>query len=168
MSQLAISMLDPRGRCNRTGLIVAALIMLSVEAAVALGLLGAGRRLDDPAVLPLKAALVYLAVSAAAQRLHDLGRSAWGLLWAFLALIGWAVALAVVVMLNVSPEQMAVGETGHAIVLAGVAVPLLAMLLWLHFAPGMKGANRFGPAPAGLGFARAERQVAGTTHAVAA
>ena len=35
-------------------------------------------------------------------------------------------------------------------------LPVLALLLWLHFAPGMAGPNRFGPAPDRLGFARHE------------
>lgn len=149
-----LPMFDPRGRCNRKGLVIAAAVMLSVEVIVALGLWTSGRRLDDPAVLPLKAAMVYLAISAAAQRLHDLGRSAWVIVWALLGLIGWSVVLAVAVMLNLPPEQLAPGETGHMIVFAGVAVPLVAALLWLHFAPGMTCANRFGPVPKELGFAR--------------
>jgi uncharacterized membrane protein YhaH (DUF805 family) len=159
---------DPRGRCNRKGLVVAAAVMLSVEVIVALGLWTSARRLDDPAVLPLKVAMVYLAISAASQRLHDLGRSAWSILWALLALIGWSLVLAVAVMLNLPPEQLAPGERGHMIVFAGVAVPLVAALLWLHFAPGKTCANRFGPVPTGLGFARSVRAEASEPVAVAA
>ncbi len=145
---------DPRGRCNRKGLVIAAGMMLAVELIVASGLWASGRQLDDKAVLPIKALLIYLAFSAAAQRLHDVGRSAWNMAWAMLALIGWSVVLAVAVMLNMPPEQLAPGERGHLIVFAGVALPLVTALLWLHFAPGMSGANRFGPTPQGLGFAQ--------------
>ncbi len=159
---------DPRGRCNRMGLVIAAAVMLSVEVIVALGLWTSGRRLDDPAVLPLKVAMIYLAISAAAQRLHDLGRSAWCIFWGMAALICWSVVLAIAVMLHLPPEKIAPGETGHMIVFAGVAVPLVAALLWLHFAPGMTCANRFGPAPTGLGFARHARADDGAPVAVAA
>ncbi len=153
-----VSMLDPRGRCNRKGLLIAAIVMLSIDIAAGLGLWASGRRLDDPLVMPLKAALIYLAISAAAQRLHDLGHSAWAMLWAMLGLVGWSVVLGITVILQVPPEKMAVGETGHLIVLTGIALPLLGLLLWMHFAAGMTGANRFGPEPSGLGFSRRPSQ----------
>ena len=148
------SMLDPRGRCNRKGLLIAAVVMLVVEAVAGLGLWAAERALNDPILLPFKAAMIYLAVSAAAQRLHDLGLSAWRIGWATLAIFGWCIAVTLAAMVTFGPERMAPGEAGFTIVFASLLMPMLVMLLWLHFAPGEPGSNRFGPEPEALGFAR--------------
>lgn len=163
-----LALLDPRGRCNRKGLVLAALLMVAAEIVLGLAMWASGRMLDDPLVLTFKAALVYLAFSAASQRLHDLGRSALWIPVAMLALIAWAFALAVAAAFYLPPERMAPGETGFAIVFAGLVVPMLATLAWLHFAPGIPSANRFGPAPDRLGFARAARATPDTSALEAA
>ncbi len=155
LQPLILSLIDPRGRCNRKGLFVAAAIMLGAEIILGLGLWASERTLDDPLVVAIKAALIYLAFSAAIQRLHDLGRSAWAMLWASLAMLGWSLALAFAVVLQMPPDAMEPGKLGFAIVFGGIALPMLAMLLWLHFAPGEAKPNKYGPIPEGLGFARA-------------
>lgn len=154
LQPLILSLIDPRGRCNRKGLLIAAAIMLVVEIVVGVGLWASERALDDPSVVAIKAALIYLAFSAAIQRLHDLGRSAWAMLWATLAMIVWSVVLAFAVMLQMPPEALEPGKLGFAIVFAGIALPMLGMLLWLHFAPGEPSPNKYGAIPSGLGFAR--------------
>ena len=151
---LIAALLDPRGRCNRKGLFVAAVSMLGVEIATSGLALAAGYGLDAPVLMPAKLVLFYAALAVAAQRLHDLGLSAWRMLWAAVALIAWSFAFTFGVMVYVPPENMAPGGSGFAIVLAGVGVPMLALLLWLHFAPGMAGPNRFGPVPDALGFSQ--------------
>src|SRR5262245_28689841 len=156
-SGFLVNILDPRGRCNRRGLLIAALVMLAVEAGTGAWLWLAGGSLDDPIALAIKAMLVYAAISAAAQRLHDTGRSAWLIPWALLGIVVWAFTLAIAAMLALAPEQMQPGERGFNIVFGGVLLPMLAMLLWMHFAPGEPRSNRFGPVPRGHGFARRGR-----------
>lgn len=131
-----------------------AAVMVAFEALLAAAVWFSERSFDDPLVLAFKAMLLWWAISAAAQRLHDLGRSAWWMLWTALAVIAWAFAVALAVVLHYPPEQMAPGEAGYLVVLACIAAPLLAALLWLHFARGQTQDNKHGPVPAGWGFAR--------------
>jgi len=170
LQPLFLSLVDPRGRCNRKGLLMAAAIMLGVEVVAGLGMWASERTLDDPLVVAIKVALFYLAVSAAIQRLHDLGRSAWNMLWASLAMLVWSVVLAFAVVVQMPPDQMEPGKLGFAVVFAGIALPMLAMLLWLHFAPGESKSNRYGAIPGALGFARVTHSHAEpmTPHATSA
>lgn len=154
LQSLFLSMLDPRGRCNRRGLLLAAVTMLTIEAVALLGLWYAGLGLDTPVAMAIKAGVIYLAIAATIQRLHDLGQSAWNLVWAALALIAWSVLLGLAVLMTIPAGQAGPGDLEQAIVFTGLAMPMLSMLLWLHFAPGESGANRFGPEPDWLGFAR--------------
>lgn len=154
LQPLLLSLFDPRGRCNRKGLFLAALLMLVVEVLLGVALWVSERPFSDPYVLVVKTVLIYMALSAAAQRLHDLGHSALCLLWASLALFSWAFVLGFIVVLQFPPEQLAAGQLGYSILFVGLLQPMLVMLLWLHFARGEEGPNRYGPVPDGLGFSR--------------
>lgn len=167
MHALIVSMMDPRGRCDRRGLLLAALVMLGVEVAMLLGLWATGGSLSHPVLFPIKAGLIYLAISAAIQRLHDLGHSGWALLWAAIGLMAWAAVLAIGAISQLPPERLVPGEIGHVIVFGGTLVPLLAGLLWLHFSPGQAGSNDYGPAPGSFGFARAVDGTAATPTSTA-
>ena len=156
--RIVLDILDPRGRCNRRGLLIAALVMMAVQAAAGLWLWLSGRGIDEPVVLVLKAVSIYAAVSVAAQRLHDAGLSAWRILWATLALLAWSAGLGLALIMSLPPEQLQPGAIGFSIMLSGVSLPMLAMLTWMHLAPGEPRANRFGPVPRGNGFSRRERQ----------
>lgn len=151
---LIISLVDPRGRCNRRGLLIAALLMLGVEAVMGMLMWLTGRGLDDPLMTPTKIAVLYLAFAASSQRLHDLGKSSIRIAWAMAALIAWAVAVCIATMLSLPPDRMAPGETGFLIVSLATMLPMLVMLLWLHLGRGEPGPNRYGPVPTGWGFAR--------------
>ena len=76
-------------------------------------------------------AAVYLVVQM--RRLHDIGRSGW---WAVAAFVG---ALAVTVPLEV------LGLSDPAIAVAAVAT--LVPLIWIGVVPGDREPNRFGPPP---------------------
>lgn len=151
---LPVALLDPRGRCNRKGLLVAAMILLAVEALAGLGLLVSGRGLLDPIALAVKGIVLWAAIAAAAQRLHDIGRTAWMLLWGMLAWIALAFVAGIAVALVLPPEKLAIGQPGFLVVLAATTLPAMAALLWLHLAAGEPRANRYGPMPDGLGFSR--------------
>lgn len=152
------ALMDPRGRTNRKGLLVAAGLLLAAEVAIASWIWMTDRSFGDVLLWPIKALLIYMAVSAAARRMHDIGLSAWRLFGAFLALMVWSFGLAITVMFNVTPEQMVPGQLGANIVTIGIAAPMVGAMLWLHFAPGKPKPNEFGPVPTGLGFSEGDEQ----------
>lgn len=153
MQHLLVSLIDPRGRCNRKGLLVAALVLLAVEIVGAVLVWLSQMLVDHPALLFTKAALMWVAIAAACQRLHDLGRSAWLILPAMLGLLAWSFAAALAAAFAFGPDAVVPGSVGFWLIFAAVSAPMLGALLWLHFAPGQPHANRYGPQPQGLGFA---------------
>jgi uncharacterized membrane protein YhaH (DUF805 family) len=153
MRGLISSFIDPRGRCDRRGMLLAALLMLAIESITALGLWLSARGPDDPALMPIKAVVFYLAFVASSQRLHDLGLSAWRIAWAMSGVVAWAMALSVTAMIQLPPDSMRPGEHGFFLVFLGTALPLMVMLAWLHLKRGQSGPNQYGPAPGPLGFA---------------
>lgn len=154
MRALIASFVDPRGRCDRRGMLLAALLMLAIEVIAGLGIWLTARGPDDPALIPFKAVVFYLAFVASSQRLHDLGHSAWRIVWAMGAVVVWATVLSVAAMIRLPPESIRPGESGFLLVFLGTATPLLGMLAWLHLKRGQSGPNRYAPAPGPLGFAR--------------
>lgn len=156
MIELFISLIDPRGRCNRKGLMIVALILLCAETVAAVGLWLSETSLDQPAIVVAKGAMLWVAIAATAQRLHDVGKSAWHIVWATLALFIWSFAAALTATVSLGPDGVLPGTDGFWLIFGAVALPMLSGLLWLHFAPGQLHANRYGPVPAGLGFARPE------------
>jgi uncharacterized membrane protein YhaH (DUF805 family) len=155
MSHLPTSVLqvfDPRGRCNRKGLLVSAAILLALQVVIALALWGAGIDLASPLLLPLDVAFCWVAFALISKRLHDLGRSAW---WIPAVVLIWLVAitcLAGAIVLSGDPDLLAPGTTGYWITFAIMLLPLLAAAIWLHATPGNQGSNRFGPEPTSHGF----------------
>ena len=76
------------------------------------------------------AMLIVGLVSIIVRRLHDLGLSGYHAIWVGMAEAGWGA--------------LSYGPPGVIL----LALPLLAIDLWLIFWPGNAGANRFGEAPA--------------------
>jgi uncharacterized membrane protein YhaH (DUF805 family) len=106
----------------------------------------------------MKLGFFWLALAAASKRLHDLGRSAW---WTLAAFLGVVVVVTLIVLTAAiilglgalhpsSPHFRAV----HLATLVGATVPIFAATMWLHLARGTPGPNRYGPEPTGIGFAR--------------
>ena len=155
MSHLPASVLqalDPRGRCNRKGLLLAAAILLALQVAVGLALWGAGLDLASPLVQPFNIAFCWLAFALIAKRLHDLGRSAWWIPGAVLIWLLAIVSLAGAIVLSGDPDMLAPGTTTYWITFAAMLLPLLVAAIWLHTAKGHAGDNRFGPEPTAHGF----------------
>lgn len=147
-----VNIADPRGRCDRKGLLLVALAMLGVEALAALLVMALGVPADSILLLAAKFACLWLATTVVIKRLHDLGLSAWRMLWAAIGVLAWSVMLGVVLVFTLDEAAMAPGGIGYLTAVAGTALPVFALTLWLHFARGERGANRFGAEPAGLGF----------------
>lgn len=90
--------------------------------------------------------LPQLAVSA--RRLHDTGRSAKRLLWNYLALLVWIIALVISGLSTLTGETAA--AIGFFVVLCigglGFLVWEIFFLVWFCL-PGTPGANKYGPDP---------------------
>jgi uncharacterized membrane protein YhaH (DUF805 family) len=151
-TNFAVQLLDPRGRCDRKGFLVAATLLLSAQGLVALGLWLSGLGFDGGAALGVNLAFCWLGYAAVSKRLHDMGRSSW---WFATGLAGWLIAsmvFAVGVAVAAGPEQLAPGTPTHDAVFAVMMLPLVIGLLWLHVRPGERAANKYGPVPSAFGF----------------
>jgi uncharacterized membrane protein YhaH (DUF805 family) len=136
-------LLDPRGRISRQDMLVAATIMLAVDvgmSAVATGYFG----------YVAKALAYWIGGVAIVKRLHDVGRSGWWMAAGMAAFCMWSAALGVAIALTIGFESLQPGGIGYVSLLAALIIPALAVTLWLHFAAGEPGMNRFGAAPAGI------------------
>ncbi|MGE0626642.1 MAG: DUF805 domain-containing protein [Hyphomicrobiaceae bacterium] len=154
MSALVFELVSPSGRCNRKGLVILAVAMLGLEAVFGLMVYAGGGLLGGVLAISLKAVVMWMAIAAAAKRLHDIGRSAWWIMGGLAALITWSFVLTTGIAVWMGPEELARSSLAFGSVFAGTLLPALAVLLWLHFARGETGANAHGPVPQGLGFSR--------------
>lgn len=146
------SLADPRGRCDRKGLLLVAIAMIAAEALAAVAVVAAGIDLDNALLVVLKLACLWLATTVVIKRLHDLGLPGWRMLWVALGVIVWSTILALALMLSLGDAAMEPGALGYNLAVGGTALPVLVLTLWLHVARGDHGANRYGPEPAGWGF----------------
>ena len=151
--ELVCHMADPRGRCNRKGLLIVAGLLLGVEIVVGALLWAAGADLEGGLVLTLKAVCVWLAICAGSKRLHDMNLRAWWMLGTLALTTLWTLILVVALFVTVGETAMEPGTAWYMLALAGSATPILGATLWLHFRKGEPGLNRFGSEPKGLGFA---------------
>lgn len=145
---------DPRGRANRKGLVVLAVILLLAQACVYGGCYLAGRELQGPASAVIHSLLIWLGTAAVSKRLHDLGISAWWLLWAAIGVFVWIFIASFAVVLTLGLEAAAPGSTGMMIAMAVSFAPILALTVWMHAASGAQGDNKFGPSPDASGFSK--------------
>ncbi len=153
-ARFALHLLDPRGRCDRRGLLAAALVLLVLQVAVALALWLNDVPFDSRPSVALSAAFCWVGFAVVSKRLHDLGRSAWLIPAAALVWLACAFVAATAVSI-VDPDALAPDGAGYWIALSLLLLPLVAALLWLHLAAGDPGPNRFGPAPQHAGFSMA-------------
>mgnify|MGYP001229691943 CR=1 FL=1 len=157
----SLELMTPSGRCDRRGLLIAALMLLALQAAQAAAMIGLSVPHNHPLAVASTGVLLWLSTTAVAKRLHDLSLSAWRILWAALGVVAWSVAVGAGVVVAFAPERVEPGQAGYWTAIVATMVPVLAMTLWLHFAKGLRGANAYGPEPAGFGFSRWE---AGESH----
>lgn len=151
-SDVALELFDPRGRCNRKGLLIIAVVLLALQAAAGaamwLGLVQHG----GPAARIAEAVFVLLAFTATSKRLHDMGLSAWWILAAFAGMSAWSAVLAMALVLTVGAAALQPGSAAFMVAVVGVMIPAFVATLWLHLKKGDASPNRFGPEPGALGF----------------
>lgn len=150
--ELLIHMLDPRGRCNRKGLLIVAGLLLAAEFVVGALLWAAGADLEGTTVLAFKSICIWLAICAGSKRLHDMNLRAWWMLGVLVATTIWTLVLVVAIYITAGEQALEPGTAWYMIALAGSAAPILGATLWLHFRRGEQGVNRFGGEPTGIGF----------------
>lgn len=146
---------------------VAALLMAADLVLVAV-LAATGAPFTGPAAVAFKLASVWLATVGVTRRLHDLDLSAWWLVKALAALIGWSILVSLALLTTYTAAQaLDPAERAFWLNLAATTAPVLVALAWLHMARGTTSANRYGSAPGRSGFSCIERPPAAVGRAAA-
>lgn len=149
---------DPRGRASRSGLLAVAALLMAADAVAVAVIMATGAAFTGPGALAFKIISVWIATAAVAKRLHDVGRSAWWVVKGLVALVGWSIVVAALLLTRFNAaDAVNPGHIAFWINLSVTAAPTLAALIWLHVARGTPGANRFGPEPDARGFSRADQ-----------
>lgn len=141
-------LLSPHGRIRRGPFWIATLLILAAQIAAAV--------LAGPGAQDLVYLLVaYPSVCLNTKRLHDLGRSGWIQLAAWIAtaplvMFSWASTYISLVQGPAAAEMFQARHAGSTLYLTAYAVGTLSslgLLLWLGIARGRRGQNRYGPEP---------------------
>ncbi len=152
-AQHVLEVADPRGRCNRKALLGIAIALLAIQA-LAMAL----HWLSESAIVHTAAAVVelgclWIATSAAIKRLHDVGRSGWWVPGFILILFVWMLIASFVTFLTLGEAVAKIGTPEFLVYASAAMVPPIAATLWLHFAKGQSGQNKYGPEPDESGLA---------------
>ncbi len=143
LERLPRMLFDPRGRADRVDMLIAAGIVVVVEAGLALSGLE-----DNLFAWLAKGCALWIGIAVSAKRLHDLGYSAWWLAAGAAGLCMWSAFLAFGFLIFLGPAELEQGSFGLAALFGLIMLPAVGIGLWLHLAEGETLANRFGPAAA--------------------
>ncbi len=144
---------DPAVRASRAGLLAIAALLMAADLVAVLLIVATGAAFTGAGPLAFKLVSVWIAMAAVGKRLHDLDLSAWWIAKGLLALVGWSIAVACLMLTTFSPlDAVNPGHVAFWINAAFNATPVLAALIWLHFAHGTPGPNRYGSEPDARGF----------------
>ncbi|MBU2583593.1 MAG: DUF805 domain-containing protein [Alphaproteobacteria bacterium] len=138
---------DPRGRCNRKALLTIAVALLATQSVTCLIHATIENMAAQIAATAVELACIWVATSAAIKRLHDMGQSGWWVPGFFLALLVWTLLVSFGSFLAFGDAVTSIGSTEFMIHTAIVTALPFAVTIWLHFASGDKGPNRYGPEP---------------------
>lgn len=138
---------DPRGRCNRKALLGIALALLSLQAVAVLAHWFTQNEVVHFAASAVEIACLWIATSAAIKRLHDLGYSGWWVPGSAVALFVWMLVASFVSYLTLGESVAVVGSPQFMVYASAVMVWPLAATVWMHFAKGVEGPNKYGPEP---------------------
>jgi uncharacterized membrane protein YhaH (DUF805 family) len=149
-------LLDPRGRCDRHGFFVLAVILIVLQLSLMGSLWLSGQPIDGAIFWMVNLPILWVGSMAAIKRMHDIGRSAW---WIVAAFVFWVVTSFILSFLSVvimGAEAMLAGKdsvsVAWVVLFAAVVLPAFGGLIWLHATPGEPMANRFGPVTDATGF----------------
>lgn len=165
-AQRVLEIADPRGRCNRKALLGIALTLLAIQA-IALAV----QHFSENAILHLATTVVelgclWIATSAAIKRLHDLGRSGWWVPGFVVFLFVWMLVASFVSFMAYGEAVAQIGSPEFMVYATAAMLPSLAATIWLHFAIGDEGRNKYGAEPDETGLAPSSGiiQSAGMRH----
>ena len=142
---------DPRGRCNRQAFLHIALAFLALQLGV---------EMDETGTLLLNAPILWVGTTVCVKRLHDVGRRGWWIPGASGIWFVTAMTIATIVSIVLGADAVEPGKPAFLAVFAAITLPVFGALLWLHTAPSMALANRFGPVPDGMGLSMPPKNVA--------
>lgn len=138
---------DPRGRCNRKGLLGVAVALLTLQTlAIAALYITASPPIQVLAGV-VKMGCLWIAASAAIKRLHDLGLSGWWLPVSLMVLLIWSVIASFLSLLAFGQAVLSYNSLEFMIYASAVMIWPVVGTLWLHFAKGDVGHNRYGAPP---------------------
>ena len=152
VAELAWHLVDPRGRCNRQGLLIVAGLLLAMEIAAGITVWLLDADLHGGAVFTIKMVFVWTAICAGSKRLHDLDLRAWWMVGTLGITTAWTLVLVVAMAVTLGTAVLQPGTTWYFAALVLSSVPVFAATMWLHFRKGRPGLNRFGAEPKGIGF----------------
>ena len=150
---------DPRGRCNRQAFLHIALVFLALQCGVAGLFWLLGVEMDETSTLLLNAPILWVGTTVCVKRLHDVGRRGWWIPGAFGIWFVAAMMIATIVSIVLGADAVEPGKPAFLAVFAAITLPAFGALLWLHTAPSMELANRFGPVAQGMGLSMPSRTV---------
>lgn len=161
------SLLDPRGRADRRGLLWLALVLLALQGvlfgALALGWLD----MANPALITAKVLILWVSTVAVIKRLHDVGLSG---IWVLAGFGGWSLlttVIAIVMVAIVGLDALRPTSPHYWTTMTLSMVPVVVAMLWLHLAPGERRPNRFGVPPGPTGFGPAPYVATADRHTTA-
>jgi uncharacterized membrane protein YhaH (DUF805 family) len=138
---------DPRGRCNRRALLGIALALLTIQTGAFVVHSYATTPLVNLSASAIELACLWIAISASIKRLHDLNFSGWWMPASLLALCVWAMAVGFITLSTLGLAVARVGSPQFMVYATAVMIWPLAATLWLHFAEGTEGPNKYGYEP---------------------
>ncbi len=153
LTQLILELGDPRGRCNARGLQRSTIYLLAIQVAYAALFSVCDIDLQGTVATLIGLVFCWLGFTLISKRLHDIGRTAWWFAAAFAIWLIATVLICAAAMMLFGMDVLDEGTFARVLMLASTILPLFAALIWLHFAAGDAGDNRFGPAPDASGFA---------------
>ncbi|MEQ1670029.1 MAG: DUF805 domain-containing protein [Hyphomicrobium sp.] len=149
-----IDFFDPRGRVNRIGLIAIAAVMVGAQGGVYVSTYLTNYAPFPEVHVAMNAVFAWISYVSISKRIHDLGYGAGRMVLGAIAIAVASVLVAIVATAVLGEDAMLPGGVGYLAVASIVFVPVIAAVVWLHCAPGVKGSNRFGPEPGATGFSR--------------
>lgn len=152
-SSRILQIADPRGRCNRRALLGIALALLILQTIAFVVRSYATTPLINLLASAIELSCLWIAMCATIKRLHDLNLSGWWMPAGLPALCVWAVFVGSIALATLGLAVFQVGSPQFMIYAIGVMIWPLAATLWLHFAEGTAGPNKYGHEPdeTGLG-----------------
>lgn len=156
----AIDIFDPRGRVNRSGLLLLAAVMVGAQGSLLCARFVTGVQPGQVIEFLFGGGFFWLGYVALSKRLHDISCGVQCVAIGIAAIAVTSVAAAIMIAAVAGEDTLLPGAPGYLAIAAVIFLPTLAATVWIHCAPGDPHSNRYGPVPGASGFARHERGAA--------